>query len=262
MEFWNKRHFKFTELTKELAYLLGVYFGDGSILRKPRTRVGAYFTVSAIDRDFIRAVKAAAVKIFPDLADKRICTRTGLTHQKNLVYCFKFGCVDFCKWMLEVTRNKHCVPTFIPKISCAETKAFCEGYLDSEGWVFKKKVSWANGRYHFEAGVGSTDPVIKDIVSLLKLQGVQHGKWCTPKTRIGTTFYRCTLNMSSLYYSNIHFRIRRKQENIYSYARERDLQRLYAGAKRLYKRGKTQSDLCSNVQSTAEMSVPLITNQA
>jgi len=214
----HKRKFTFTILSKELAYLIGVYLGDGCVSKGHPYKRYYRFTLEAIDLDFINKVKDSVEKTIGPIPIIRTHKPRG--YGKKDVHRLRFGSVEMCEWLVAITANKTKVPDIIPKNKCDITKSFCEGFLDSEGYVAKNKKPTKYFTMAYQVGFGCCSLFIKDIVELLKLQGVIVNKCHEVILDNGSKFYKYTFNIKSVLEANIIFAAKRKSDRLQMYKEE------------------------------------------
>lgn len=209
-----KRSFTFTGLTENLAYFIGSFIGDGHVDK----RQFEYCQVS-IDEDYLQIIRLYLQEFLGKLPTvKKIIDPK---KYKKATYIFRFGSYDFCQWLLTITDNKRKVPDIILHKKCPETKAFCEGFLDAEGWMSKSKsvVNPTTQTHAFRAGVCNNDlDVLDEVKNLLQLQGVIISGSGSKPTKNGIN-YTYDLNLKSLVNGGITYRINRKANNLREYAR-------------------------------------------
>lgn len=212
-----KRPFVFFEWTPSLAYVLGMYLGDGRV-----DSTKQWFQVTSIDKDSLIYLREQASTFLNDL--KEVKTKQWGCSKKP-IHVFRIASVQFCNWLLEVTKNKTIVP--IPNEKCDITKSFLEGYLEAEGWVAisKKVYNSRQGIHHrFHMGFAGTDLWVDYIADLLCKQGVLVGKrqYC----QIRKNWQKCIMygiNIKSFVNSGMKFHSARKQNRIDLYLKEQGL---------------------------------------
>jgi hypothetical protein len=213
MPHFVKRSFKFTRLTPKLAYVIGTFLGDGSVDKCNNT-----YVQWSIDKDYVDAVRAYVQDYLGTLPEVKAIHDP--KKYKRIMYLLRFGSEDFCKWLLDITDDKRKVPDIIPRTKCEETKAFCEGFIDAEGWVSKssKVVNVVTNTHAYRSGVCNNNyDLICTLEQLLPLQGVKvSGK--SSKPTVNGISYTLDLNLKSLVAANFNFRIARKADRLKEYA--------------------------------------------
>jgi hypothetical protein len=210
----TRRKFTFTKLTPELAYVLGVFFGDGDVsVPHPYPKLQT-FALDSIDREFVEKTKKCCESFLdgplPDIRTRPPAKKYG----KHEYYRFQFGSVEFCNWLDRVTKHKTRVPDFIPRTKCPETKAFCEGFLDSEGCISESKKVRRNGNHDYTSGFGNCGKFVFEIAKLFRLNGVQVSTGRPWKTKVGTPYYYFHINLRSFVQAGFGFVAKRKQERL------------------------------------------------
>ena len=126
-------------LTKELAYLIGVYLGDGSVYiyqRKDGKGKNYWFRLSCIDYDFIEETKRCLEKTLPNRKFSVYKLKlTGRFKNERQQYQLVSRDKNIAEFLQSVTLNKKQVPPFLYDSSQEIQKSFISGLLDSEGWV-------------------------------------------------------------------------------------------------------------------------------
>lgn len=189
-------------LTKDLAYLFGVYLTDGSITE-------CNFQLQAIDKDFVgktlnlwkRFVKTKS------LLRERLDTG-GWNKQKR--YVVKIGIGKYARWFRDETNGKHHLPYGIWDTQDGVKKSFIAGVMDGDGWISKTKRK-NSPCYQYRIGVGGVaDGWIYEFRELLISQGVKCNKIERFRTKNGRWFCRFNINPKSFFDSKLYFTIERK----------------------------------------------------
>jgi len=205
------RFFKFKRLTPKLAYIIGVFLGDGSY-----DEWGCQYIQWSIDKEFVETVRQYCQEFLGPLPQIRIVKNpTGNNRKPMYILCF--GCKMFGEWLVKVTDGKRKVPDFIPKIVCEETKRFIEGYLDSEGYISRSKQHIPIRPGSFSCGFEATDAKVAcQIAELLRLFGVKvtKQKSYATKHKICYVFH---INLESFYKAGFKWGIVRKQQRLEEY---------------------------------------------
>ena len=211
----EKNTFVFTDLNPGLAYLLGVYLGDGSVDRiftsRSVTEPSYYFKLGSIDRDFVEYVRLVCSKVVtPRVPEIRKCEKGN--GGKNDVYRFSLGCADFCRWLLAQCEGKSKVPDIIPRKESFLTKRFLEGIVDSEGYVsYQENHNW------LMSGFAMTSSWTPQIADLLLMQGVKIGKGTQYHTKQGTLVFSYRFNIRTYYEAGLQFHLARKHNRVLQY---------------------------------------------
>jgi len=215
----KKNVFVFNDLNVGLAYLLGVYLGDGSVdkIRTSRSKIepSYYFKLGSIDKDFVEYVRDACVSV---VAPNVPLIRESHEHKKT-VYRFSLGCADFCRWLLSECNGKNQIPAIIPRQKSFLTKAFLEGIIDSEGYVsYQEKHDW------LISGFAVTSAWAHEVAELLQKQGVKLGKCTQYYTKKGTLVYSYRFNITTYYETaNMRFHLARKHNRVLQYLESKAL---------------------------------------
>lgn len=212
------RDWQFTGLTEELAYVVGVYLGDGWIQ-------GNSLALSVIDRDFVEYFRNCVMKLGSQFQDiPPIYERHRVQFNKlRINFDFKFGCAELCRWLKEITELKTRVPRVIMDSDPSIIKAFLLGIMDSEGYISKSaKPAFQNGNYRFLLGVAMSEAGIMQQVKKLyeKLDImvgnllVKHENYRNPDYKDMFSF---TINIRSYISKGMFFTSTRKSDRLRLY---------------------------------------------
>lgn len=139
----KKRNFKrkwyFKGMSPELAYLIGVYFGDGCCSKNGKD--AWHFRFKVTDLKFIENVREKINSIFgykPEIHE-----RPPSEWGKKKRYIIYVCSTDFAKWLVKVTKDKSTVPIHLLKTE-RERIEFLRGIYHSEGSIDNKRISLTN----------------------------------------------------------------------------------------------------------------------
>ncbi len=90
-------------MNKNLAYILGVFLGDGSICSDKRT-----FMLQAIDHDFVKKTVSNLEKLSEN--NVSIGEENRLTKANKKVFSTRLSDVKFCNILQEITHNRKNLP--------------------------------------------------------------------------------------------------------------------------------------------------------
>lgn len=201
---------------KSLAYLIGVYLGDGCVTRpSSRSAEGRLcFKLNTIDRDFAEATEWALAHVTGKKCSISTHPVKRSKRPNHSLYC---GCDEFCHFLVELTENKQVIPQLIWEMPKAGKLAFIEGLMDSEGFVGANK-NPTNRRYYM--GFKSTDSWVGEFRQMLESVGIRTGKFSTEKPRKPgyKTPKRFHIKMQSWIDSGARFHIARKQDRVDEWA--------------------------------------------
>lgn len=206
---------------KDFIYLLGVYFGDGSITQ--RTKNSFQFAFEAIDIDFVNKV----LRCVTSLTGKtpKICTRQRGAN-RNPTYYFS-TCDKLYEDMYELTSGKKIIPDFIMNGDKETKQTFLTGCLDSDGWVSRHHHK--NGLKQFSMGYTKGNSYINEIYTLMCDVGLQVGLPKAQQSKSHTVYWSIRINMQSWVKSGMQFSIDRKNKRVEEYKLKWSKpQRLYA----------------------------------
>lgn len=210
---------------KDFAYLLGVYFGDASIVK--RTENCYTFTMEAIDRDFLERV-SKELKSFTG-KNVNIFERTRKTGKGNTMYALTCSQKLTFKQFLDDTSHGKFIPDYVYSWPEENRIAFIEGVLDSDGWVSARKNP--AGISQFRMGYGTSYSWTLDIKTLMEGLGLICLKVTEYKTRSQKKMINFGITMKSFATSKLKFTSKRKQSRVLDYIRlkmQNKPQRLYA----------------------------------
>jgi len=215
---------------KSLAYIAGVYIGDGCLTRSKKVKI---FRLNTIDKDFSKHTKKALktlghtdVKIYT-YKDKRF-------PKSNLQYQLYSNAKDL--WSLkELTSSKDKLPEFIKQGSDECKREFIAGAMDSDGFIYGNKwTTRRNGKtwtgYRWMLGISATGTWIDEFVGLLQTIGVTPGKRLERLPYKGAKRMKIQylLNKKTFITSGCYFKIKRKQDRLEAYQSGLSPQRLHA----------------------------------
>jgi len=250
MKTWRKSAGKFRN--KHLAYVMGVYMGDGCATYSKCNNTWR-FKLKVIDKEFMLKTQASVFMLLG---------KSGWTHMIDAIsprhkplHEFIVDSKYLVKLLKKITRCKTRIPEYI-KVNKEYRRAFIEGYMDSEGFVGKTKRD--SGKYQYQMGVASTDLFIDTVVEMMKKEGIVVGSLRIDKNDRGfkpTKMLRCyKINTLSWINSGLMFSSERKASRLRSY--EESLRDCTLGTQN---RVKIQSEPYRNIRSSAEMTEPCLT---
>lgn len=206
---------------KDFIYLLGVYFGDGSITK--RGHHSYQFAFETIDSDFMDKVLSCIKSLIgktPTVSSRQ----RGVNRQPTLYFSTSN---ELFEYMYTITNNKKYIPDFILNGDIDTKKIFLIGCLDSDGWVSRHHHK--NGLKQFSMGYCKGSNYINDIYKLLNDVGLQVGLPKAKQAKSGNLYYTISINMQSWIKVGMVFNIARKNARIEEYKKKWSKpQRLYA----------------------------------
>jgi intein/homing endonuclease len=193
-------------LTKELAYLLGVYLTDGSITEKN-------FQLQAIDEDFVSLSLSCLRKIVPtSMARLRKRTDKGSWNKQDR-YVIKVGIGDYAEWFQQQTNKKHHLPFCIWDANIGLKKWLIAGIMDGDGWISKTERKDVPGTFQYRIGVGGVEEGwIHEFRELLNSFNIRCGKVERLLTKNGKWFCRFSIRPKDFFDNELFFTISRKQK--------------------------------------------------
>jgi len=198
-------------MNEKLAYLIGVFFGDGCITRyESRGFEWFKFVLRSIDRDFVEYT-AECIKSLIGFKPKILT----VNQKKNrILYYLTIGNNDLFGWMKELTKKKTVIPEMIKSIP-EYSREFLSGFMDSEGWCAEDR---SKIPYRYRVGFCGSADWIDEIIRMLDKSGVKIGKRQTRRSewskKDNVLFM---INTRSFIESGIGFKIQRKQNRLETY---------------------------------------------
>ena len=192
-------------LTKQLAYLFGVYLTDGSI-----TDCG--FNLQAIDEDFVQRTLDYWREIIPTTkATLRSREDTGSWNvQKRFI--MKVGIGEYADWFRTQTNNKHHLPLCIWDAEIGLKRWMVAGIMDGDGWI-SKTARPNSPQFQYRIGIGGVaEGWIYEFRELLTSLGIKSNKVEKYLTKNGKWFCRFGMNPKTFFEANLFFTIKRKQD--------------------------------------------------
>lgn len=199
-------------MNKNLAYLIGVFLGDGSICSNKRT-----FNLQVIDKDFAENVVKSLKQLSENLV--RLVEMDRLTKARKIVYGVYVSDVKLCNILTKITNQKRNLPIDFDKWDRNMQLELIAGLLDSEGYVSMTRFHIYNGEKVFNMiiGIGATDTWIYELYQFLKLTGVKVGQITRENLKSGKIFAKFIFNKKSFIENGFYFKIFRKQRRIENY---------------------------------------------
>ncbi len=197
-------------MNKNLAYLIGVFLGDGSIKNRS-------FILQAIDKDFINFTAEA---LSTNTKNKiTVGEKNRLTTANKIVYFVNNCDVELQKILLSITNNRKNLPIDFDEWEDFFQKELIAGLLDSEGYVSMSRIHYYNGQkvFNMTIGIGAVDTWIYELHSFLKKNGIKVGSITRETLKSGKIFAKFTFNKKSFIENGYYFKIFRKQQRIENY---------------------------------------------
>lgn len=203
--------------TQSLAYVIGVYLGDGW-MGHVKSRNGWDFRLNTIDLDFAVETQKA---IFDLTGNKgHICTYPVKKSSKPN-HSFLAGAKELF-WIPPATQGKQFFPDIVWRWDRKTKLEFLSGLLDSEGYVAISKAHPNS----ITIGLKATNRWMVELYKMCQDLGVKIGKIGTEVLPSGKIAARFHFNPISFIENGCYFKITRKQERINNWIG--NPQRLYA----------------------------------
>jgi len=199
-------------MTKDLAYLIGVFLGDGSVQSDGRT-----FCLQTIDKDFAEACKSSLEKLTINAV--RVVEVPRLTSANRRVYAVYCSDVRLCELLRERTGRRLHIPDDWLDWSDGDRKELVAGLLDSEGYVSVTRLHEYAGRkvYDMHIGIGACDPWLTELHAYCVNSGIAVGVVTQEILKSGKKFLKFCFNKKSFIKNGLYFKISRKQARIEEY---------------------------------------------
>jgi len=207
----------------DIAYILGVYLGDGYAKRNRFSR--SYdFILNTIDDDFAESVIKSLKEITQKEPRHRKYQPKG---NRRLVNRIEVCSKELVLFLQEKTLRKLIIPTELFYSSEETKRYFIAGIMDSDGWISKniKKTGFVD----YQLGIAKGLPWIKDLPRFFKEFGLECGELNNIKVkRDNKPIVRLLINKVSWIKKKCFFTISRKQNRMLEYKNRLSPQRLYA----------------------------------
>jgi len=195
-------------MTKEFAYLLGVFLGDGSIAQN-RT-----FELQTIDKDFAEYTLKRLEVCGRNVPSLKIANRK--TSSGSTVYRIVLNDAVFCRSIRESCPDKEHLPIGFHEWSWDLQKEVIEGLMDSEGYVSKYHEHFAGAHkvYQMSVGIGACNGWLEELHTFFQKKQWKVGAVNTSITSSGKEFFKFTFNKSDFLFRDLKFNIARKQKRL------------------------------------------------
>jgi DNA-binding transcriptional regulator WhiA len=202
------------KMNKNLAYLIGVFLGDGSISNGTG---GKTFSLQVIDKDFAENTVECLRKLSSNSV--RIVEMNRRTVANKIVYAVYLSDVIFCNKLLEITNQRKNLPINFNSWEKEMQLELIAGLLDSEGYVSMTRFHIYNNRKVFDMkiGIGAIDIWIYELYQFLKEKGIKIGMITRENLKSGKVFAKFIFNKKSFIENGFYFKIFRKQQRIENY---------------------------------------------
>lgn len=203
---------------KSFAYVLGVYLGDGCVIREDSGKHS--FRMGTIDKDFADATANALREVTDATVSVNGPYRP--TNKGADFWQVYSGCTTLAERLMSDTEGKTRIPAYVFTYSSDVKLAFIAGVMDSEGFVAQStatpKAGFTNRSFYM--GYKSCDVWVPDFLTILHSVGIRTGKVSQEKPRkpwykVPTRFH---IKMQSWIDSGARFNIARKQDRVERWA--------------------------------------------
>lgn len=209
----------------DLAYVLGVYFGDASIDKAWTNGDGSEvlrMRLRVIDQDFAERFQSAVEIAFPGSAPK--LQLNAANGDKGHFGKQPLHCVTVRRGVPEYIESIAGKKTVIPNIvyrSEGDTRAFIEGLLDSEGWV--ALVGQKLSRFYLQIGFAMTSEQVYEVQKMLNRMGIKTARIKTKRYPSGKILKTLMFNTDAFIQSGLKFTSARKQRKVDAFAAAREV---------------------------------------
>lgn len=195
-----------------MAYIIGVYLGDGSIGTNKRT-----FCLQTIDKDFVE-------KTFSDIStltknNPKVITMPRLTTAKRVVYGMYVTDVTLCNELKKITNNRNNLPIDFGKWARSLQLELISGLLDSEGYVslYRDHIYNSQRVFSMAIGIGATGTWLYELHQFLKENRMGVGVITREILKSGKIYAKFSFNKKDFIANGLYFNIFRKQNRIEEY---------------------------------------------
>ena len=192
------------EKTRALAYIVGVYLGDGCIRMALRNHYS--FRLNTIDRDFAEST-ASALDTLTGNRPNILTYPVKKSSKPNHSITATISILDW-GWIKESCNNKTLIPDYIWDMPREAKLAFVAGIMDSEGYCAKGQ------RGRLTVGLKACDKWIMDFHRFMSELGVVIGKIgheTLPSNKIAIRYH---FPVDSFANNGCYFTIQRKQNRV------------------------------------------------
>lgn len=201
---------------KDLSYLTGVYFGDGSISKDSRRETYTY-GVLAVDKPFVDYCATCIKNVFG--VERPVELKSNKTSAGNSIYVVRVGATEFGSWLLEASGQKARIPQIVWESPLDIRLAFLAGYFDSDGTMCKRGSPKIAGVYPFG----------EEMAALFVYSGIRawrHNGYTSGSGRYVWEYGLSVYDMLTVGFKPV---LERKQPRQPRYREQRNPQRLYVG---------------------------------
>lgn len=159
-----------TKITPDIAYLIGLVGGDGSVTENKKLKRYEVFVIDNCLKFHVTTIKPMFEKLFEvKVSINKMKTKKGETTYRTRVY--SKNVVRFFENLGIPLNNKTFVMKTPPVIFQSSSKvksAYTRGWMDAEGWVTTKKIDRPNKVYTYpKVGFQVANKNIRDDISSL-----------------------------------------------------------------------------------------------
>ena len=199
-------------MKKQIAYIIGVFLGDGSISSDNRT-----FCLQTIDEDFAdECLKSLLFLTKNNIKKVELKRHTTANKKVYAIYCSD---KVLCDMLMYKTLNRERLPKDFYSWNAEEQKELIAGLLDSEGYVSITRLHEYAGKkvYDMKIGIGACDEWVIELHKFCRDNNIITGCLSSELLKSGKIFRKFIFNKKSFIDNNLYFKIGRKQKRIQNY---------------------------------------------
>ena len=170
---------------RELSYLIGSFLGDGCVYSNGNSY---QFSITSEDRDICERCQQICEDIFGITGHIKDINRNGRYSYSQLVICSR----PLVSLFREICPDRGIIPDLC-FLSQENRLSFCQGIMDTDGWISKVKAS--DGYLRFRVAFKNTAnwvPLVKSIMNDLgvstgnvrRIESNRNGRSCKPAFEI------------------------------------------------------------------------------
>lgn len=203
-------------LNKNLAYLLGVYMGDGAIWDNGNGTM--VFGLMAIDKVFVEETARCIGEVTGETPSVHTCRKPD---RRSEYFRCQSTNADLIQYLVHETHAKTIIPSSVLEAPADLKKEFIAGVLDSDGYVAlsKRRMYGQHEVFDMRIGIAVQDTWLYEFREMLLAMGVACTKVCrcTALHTRSKIMYRFTIKKPSFIENGLYFKIPRKQSRIEYY---------------------------------------------
>jgi intein-encoded DNA endonuclease-like protein len=238
----------------QCGYVVGVYYGDGSVAKDSKTGKKKTIQLSSIDLEFTEKF-LVCLELLTGKTGRIKYEESNTAYGVAKTFRATVHSIEWATWLFGAYPKNQ-----LPRMESREfARGFLEGLMDSEGYVSKNKPTPHCKYGTFESGISGKNEWIHLLAPLFEQFGIKstpRKQWLHKKF----WYYTLRFNLMSLAKSDLSFCIKRKIEKLEQY---RQMVRSSTTVRRAHLDYDsidvmTQSDLHGDMQSPMETVGPIM----